>query len=122
PRPRRPPEQGRATGEVEQSPGWVGHGAGATPRQRCEVLLARGRRRQVPEAVRREDPGDEGAEVDTTSRSHGSGRYRRPLASQSGGARASADPAWITAADRESCHHVWFELHEDLIATLGLSR
>jgi len=37
-------------------------------------------------------------------------------------ARASADPAWITAADRESCHHVWFELHEDLIATLGLSR
>lgn len=36
--------------------------------------------------------------------------------------QASADQGWITGTDRESAHHVWFELHEDLIATLGLSR
>ena len=32
------------------------------------------------------------------------------------------EPAWITGTDRDSCHGVWFELHEDLIATLGLVR
>lgn len=37
-------------------------------------------------------------------------------------AKAGADPAWITGTDRDSCHRVWFELHEDLIATLGLTR
>lgn len=36
--------------------------------------------------------------------------------------RARADPAWVTATDRESAHRVWFELHEDLLATLGRSR
>ncbi|WP_370326010.1 hypothetical protein [Euzebya sp.] len=36
--------------------------------------------------------------------------------------RAADDPAWITATDRDSCHLVWFQLHEDLIATLGLTR
>ncbi|MDT0164080.1 hypothetical protein Q9R32_00750 [Actinotalea sp. AC32] len=36
--------------------------------------------------------------------------------------RAGADAAWITGTDRDSCHRVWFELHEDLIATLGLAR
>ncbi|MFC0452905.1 hypothetical protein [Rhodococcus jostii] len=36
--------------------------------------------------------------------------------------RAGTDPAWITATDRDSCHRVWFELHEDLIASLGLVR
>lgn len=35
---------------------------------------------------------------------------------------ARDDTAWITSTDRDSCHRVWFELHEDLIATLGLSR
>lgn len=35
---------------------------------------------------------------------------------------ASTEPAWITGTDRDSCHQVWFELHEDLIATLGLTR
>ena len=35
---------------------------------------------------------------------------------------ASDDPAWITGTDRASAHKVWFELHEDLIATLGLTR
>ncbi len=37
-------------------------------------------------------------------------------------ARASAQPSWITGTDRDSCHRVWFELHEDLLATLGLTR
>lgn len=35
---------------------------------------------------------------------------------------ARATPAWIVGTDRDSCHRVWFELHEDLIATLGLTR
>jgi hypothetical protein len=35
---------------------------------------------------------------------------------------ASTEPVWITGTDRDSCHRVWFELHEDLIATLGLVR
>ncbi|GAB3254313.1 hypothetical protein [Kineosporia babensis] len=36
--------------------------------------------------------------------------------------QAAQSPEWITATDRDSCHRVWFELHEDLIATLGLTR
>ncbi|WP_152363946.1 hypothetical protein [Microlunatus speluncae] len=36
--------------------------------------------------------------------------------------RIDVDPGWITATDRDSCHRVWFEFHEDLIATLGLTR
>jgi hypothetical protein len=36
--------------------------------------------------------------------------------------KAVVEAAWITATDRDSCHRVWFELHEDLIATLGLTR
>ncbi|QOR70824.1 hypothetical protein IM660_00425 [Ruania alkalisoli] len=36
--------------------------------------------------------------------------------------RARTDPSWVTATDRESAHRVWFELHEDLLATLGRSR
>lgn len=36
--------------------------------------------------------------------------------------QARTEPAWITGTDRDSCHRVWFELHEDLIATLGLTR
>ncbi|MEU3601129.1 transcriptional regulator [Streptomyces sp. NPDC006798] len=36
--------------------------------------------------------------------------------------RATSDPKWITGTDRDSCHRVWFELHEDLLATLQLSR
>lgn len=36
--------------------------------------------------------------------------------------RATTDPGWITGTDRDSAHRVWFELHEDLIATLGLTR
>ncbi|GAA1116529.1 hypothetical protein GCM10009630_12730 [Kribbella jejuensis] len=29
---------------------------------------------------------------------------------------------WVDRSDVDSCHRVWFELHEDLIATLGLTR
>jgi hypothetical protein len=37
--------------------------------------------------------------------------------------RAQAgDGAWVDRSDVDSCHRVWFELHEDLIATLGLDR
>ncbi len=35
---------------------------------------------------------------------------------------AREDPAWITGMAVDSCHRVWFELHEDLIATLNLTR
>ncbi|MFA1541844.1 hypothetical protein [Actinomadura monticuli] len=37
-------------------------------------------------------------------------------------ARARDDPSWVTATDRDSAHRVWFELHEDLLATLGRPR
>lgn len=35
---------------------------------------------------------------------------------------AALDAAWLTATDRDSFHRIWFELHEDLIATLGIRR
>jgi hypothetical protein len=31
-------------------------------------------------------------------------------------------PTWVDAPRIDSCHTVWFELHEDLLATLGLTR
>ncbi|MDI1460624.1 transcriptional regulator [Catellatospora sp. KI3] len=37
-------------------------------------------------------------------------------------ARSGQDPAWITGIEVDSCHRIWFELHEDLIATLGIVR
>lgn len=37
-------------------------------------------------------------------------------------ARADRDPAWITGIEVDSCHRIWFEIHEDLIATLGITR
>ncbi|QDY09365.1 transcriptional regulator [Micromonospora sp. HM134] len=43
-------------------------------------------------------------------------RFTRALA------RAGDDREWITGVDVDSCHRIWFELHEDLIATLGLTR
>ena len=37
--------------------------------------------------------------------------------------RAQAgEGGWIDRTEIDSCHRVWFELHEDLIATLGLDR
>ncbi len=38
-----------------------------------------------------------------------------------GRARAG-DRAWVDRTDVDSCHRVWFQLHEDLIATLGMDR
>lgn len=38
-------------------------------------------------------------------------------------ARARAgEREWVDRTDIDSCHRVWFELHEDLIATLGIDR
>ncbi|MFI5695648.1 transcriptional regulator [Kribbella sp. NPDC051586] len=38
-------------------------------------------------------------------------------------ARATAgQTAWVDRTDVDSCHRVWFELHEDLLATLNLHR
>jgi hypothetical protein len=38
-------------------------------------------------------------------------------------ARATAgETAWVDRSDVDSCHRVWFELHEDLLATLNLQR
>lgn len=34
----------------------------------------------------------------------------------------SGEPAWVDRTDVDSCHRVWFELHEDLVATLGIDR
>ncbi|MFC8193567.1 transcriptional regulator [Cellulomonas sp. NPDC057328] len=35
---------------------------------------------------------------------------------------AAGETAWVDGSDVDSCHRVWFELHEDLVATLGLRR
>ena len=32
------------------------------------------------------------------------------------------DPTWVDRSGADSCHTVWFELHEDLLATLGRPR
>ncbi|MBA2557121.1 MAG: transcriptional regulator, partial [Chloroflexi bacterium] len=38
-------------------------------------------------------------------------------------ARARAgELGWVDRTDVDSCHRVWFELHEDLMATLGIDR
>ena len=34
----------------------------------------------------------------------------------------AGEEGWIDRTDVDSCHRVWFELHEDLIATLGVDR
>lgn len=34
----------------------------------------------------------------------------------------AGDGAWVNRTGADSCHTVWFELHEDLLATLGLAR
>jgi hypothetical protein len=34
----------------------------------------------------------------------------------------AGETAWVDRSDVDSCHRVWFELHEDLIATLNLQR
>jgi hypothetical protein len=44
-------------------------------------------------------------------------RYAAALARAEQGERA-----WVAGLGVDSCHRVWFELHEDLVATLGLVR
>ncbi len=34
----------------------------------------------------------------------------------------SGETAWVDRTDVDSCHRVWFELHEDLVATPGIDR
>lgn len=34
----------------------------------------------------------------------------------------AGESAWVDRSDVDSCHRVWFELHEDLLATLNLKR
>ncbi|MGC4942736.1 transcriptional regulator [Kribbella sp. DT2] len=36
--------------------------------------------------------------------------------------RVPRDNTWVDGSGKDSCHTVWFELHEDLIATLGVER
>lgn len=44
-------------------------------------------------------------------------RYSSALAQVDAGARR-----WVDAPDMDSCHTVWIQFHEDLLATLGLPR
>ncbi|WP_245966848.1 hypothetical protein [Sphaerisporangium album] len=46
------------------------------------------------------------------------GPARRHVAEE----RVTRFTAALAGARVDSCHRVWFELHEDLIATLGLDR
>ena len=34
----------------------------------------------------------------------------------------AGDGAWVDGSDVDSCHRVWFELHEDFVSTLGVHR
>ncbi|ONI69671.1 transcriptional regulator [Kribbella sp. ALI-6-A] len=36
--------------------------------------------------------------------------------------RVPRDNTWVDGSGKDSCHTVWFELHEDLIATLAVER
>jgi hypothetical protein len=38
------------------------------------------------------------------------------------GRAQAGDHAWVTGVRIDSCHTVWMELHEDLLATLGIAR
>jgi hypothetical protein len=38
------------------------------------------------------------------------------------GKAMAGEVAWVDGTGVDSCHTVWFELHEDLLATLGLQR
>ena len=44
-------------------------------------------------------------------------RYEAALQNAANGAHD-----WIDKTDVDSCHRVWFQLHEDLVATLGIDR
>jgi hypothetical protein len=38
------------------------------------------------------------------------------------GKAMAGEAVWVDGTGIDSCHTVWFELHEDLLATLGLQR
>lgn len=44
-------------------------------------------------------------------------RYEEALSKAIGGQHH-----WVDKTDVDSCHRVWFQLHEDLVATLGIDR
>ncbi|TDW14843.1 transcriptional regulator [Kribbella kalugense] len=44
-------------------------------------------------------------------------RFSRALTNATAG-----ESAWVDRSEVDSCHRVWFELHEDLLATLNLHR
>jgi hypothetical protein len=52
---------------------------------------------------------------------NGFGGYDARFSAAIGRARAG-EVGWVDRTDVDSCHRVWFELHEDLIATLGIDR
>lgn len=49
------------------------------------------------------------------------GSYR-PRLEQAIAMAGHGHPEWVDGLDRDSVHRVWFELHEDLLATLGMQR
>lgn len=49
------------------------------------------------------------------------GAYANCFSAAMTGAQAG-ERAWVDASDRDSVHLVWVQFHEDLLATLGLSR
>ncbi|QBR90976.1 transcriptional regulator [Nocardioides euryhalodurans] len=56
--------------------------------------------------------------ADTLDRLDGYGtRFAAALAEVERG-----DRRWVDALEVDSCHTVWFQLHEDLLATLGIAR
>lgn len=69
-----------------------------------------------------EGPAAALADLETrlTTHLHRFAGYRRRFAHAL--STANDDARWLTGTDRDSCHRAWFELHEDLIATLGLTR
>ena len=65
-------------------------------------------------AVRLLDEGDRLVDTDpATARD----RYSTALARVDSGERR-----WVDSPEIDSCHTVWAQLHEDLLATLGLPR
>ncbi|TGJ96966.1 transcriptional regulator, partial [Actinotalea fermentans ATCC 43279 = JCM 9966 = DSM 3133] len=49
------------------------------------------------------------------------GGYHDRFSAALGQAR-TGEGRWVDGSDVDSCHRVWFELHEDLVATLGIDR
>jgi hypothetical protein len=44
-------------------------------------------------------------------------RFARALANA-----VEGDRQWVDGLEVDSCHSVWFELHEDFLATIGIAR